>query len=659
MSTNYEVALFWGRLSYIGVVFISPGIYALSVAYLNFQHQKKFVIAAFIVCSIFCILSQTSWFVSSVRKYYWGYHPIANFLHPPFLLLFFSLMIAGLSNLYQGYKSETLPIEKQRRKYLFLAFLIAYFGSWDYFPNYGVEVYPFGFIFVFLLFSIVAYIIIKFRLMDVETFIHKIIVYTFLSFVVLLVYGGVMILAQVFLEGGAVNIKDMTITAFFMTGILFFVSHLKNKTQAFVDKVFYKDKYDYRKTLTKFVKRLSFYLDSPVLLQTITGAIAEIIHVDKVALLLFNAKSGHYTIRKSLGLSDTSKVLNKDNPFAIFLESYDNIVEREFLIMEPRFENVRAEGLKIMKVLEAELIIPLIVQQKLIGILAIGKKLSGEVYKFEDIELLSSAGQEIAVAISNYLLYERLEKTNCELREAQTQLVQSAKMAAVGQLGAGVAHELNNPLGGILGYSQFVLGKLNRPSFGADDFQSCRGYIESIERESIRCKKIISNLLRFSRKPAIDQFESMNVGASLEEMITLMSHQLKLCNVNVIVRLQPDLAPVMGVDNLLQQVFTNFILNAQQAMPAGGQLSIVAENVPDEQTWVKIDFIDTGCGISQENLNRIFEPFFTTKTEKGTGLGLFVSYQIIHEHKGRIQVKSEVGKGTTFTLILPAAIAGQ
>ena len=133
-----------------------------------------------------------------------------------------------------------------------------------------------------------------------------------------------------------------------------------------------------------------------------------------------------------------------------------------------------------------------------------------------------------------------------------------------------------------------------------------------------------------------------------------MSHQLKLCNVNISVRLQPDLAPVMGVVNLLQQVFTNFILNAQQSMPAGGQLLIVAENVPDEQIWVRIDFTDTGCGISQENLNRIFEPFFTTKTDKGTGLGLFISYQIIHEHKGKIQVKSEVGKGTTFTVFLPA-----
>jgi two-component system NtrC family sensor kinase len=231
-------------------------------------------------------------------------------------------------------------------------------------------------------------------------------------------------------------------------------------------------------------------------------------------------------------------------------------------------------------------------------------------------------------------------------------------MAAVGQLGAGVAHELNNPLGGILGYSQFMLDKLNRPGFGPDDFKSCRGYIESIERESNRCKNIVSNLLRFSRKSIVDRPELIDIGLAIKETFSIMEHQLKMCNVNVVVNIQPDLTKVMGGVNLLQQVFTNLILNAQQAMPTGGELTITVQNLLDEKTkvvsMVKIEFTDTGCGIPEENLTRIFEPFFTTKTEKGTGLGLSISYQIIQDHKGKIEVKSQLGKGSTFTITLPA-----
>ena len=228
-------------------------------------------------------------------------------------------------------------------------------------------------------------------------------------------------------------------------------------------------------------------------------------------------------------------------------------------------------------------------------------------------------------------------------------------MAAVGQLGAGVAHELNNPLGGILGYAQFVLDKFRRPNFSIDDFKSCQKYIESIERESTRCKGIVQNLLKFSRRPISVKPEPVDIAQAIEETLSITGHQLKLKNINLITDIKPDLAKVVGIVNQLQQVFTNFILNAQQAMPDGGQLKISAENIKATPNQVKIEFADTGCGIPPEDLQRIFEPFFTTKQkEKGTGLGLSVSYQSIQDHKGTIAVNSQVGKGTTFTVILPA-----
>jgi len=657
MSKSAHLANFWGGMVYLGVTFIPTSIYAFSVVYLNFRNQIKFVRLAYILSVVFAILGQLGLITHSVKQYYWGYYPLAGPLHTVFLGFFTVLMMAGLTNFYRGYKIETLLIEKERRRFLFIAFFIAYFGSVDYLPNYGVEFFPFGYLPVFLLFSIIAYIIIKYRLMDISTIVHKIIVYMLLSLMIVLAYGGIIMLIKLFFWQEELNLKSIIVSSVFITVFLFLFQPIKNKTQNFVDRLFYRDKYDYRKTLERFAKKLSLFLDSPDLLRTIISTIAEVIHIDKISLIVLNEKAGYYSIRESQGLEDTNITIDKNNSFMVFLQSDGNLVEREILMVDPKFKGVRVEGSSIMKSLGAEIIIPLIVQKGLIGLLSLGIKLSREVYKEEDISLLSTAGQEIAVAVNNYLLYEGLEKANRELKEAQAQLVQSAKMGAVGQLGAGVAHELNNPLGGILGYAQFMLDKISRPDFTPEDFKSCKGFIESIERESIRCKKIVSNLLKFSRKSIIDRPELIDIGQVVEETLAILEHQLKMHNVNVIINIQPDLVKVMGVSNLLQQVFTNLILNAQQAMATGGDLTINAVNVIDKAIQsvksVKIEFADTGCGIPAEHLNLIFEPFFTTKTEKGTGLGLSISYQLIQDHKGEIDVKSQLGKGTVFTITLP------
>ena len=480
-------------------------------------------------------------------------------------------MLAILYNLYKGYKRESLLIEKGRRKFLFIGFLIAYLAAYEYLTDFGVPIYPLGYIPVTVCLSIFAYAIVKHRLMDIETVIHRTITYALMSFIIILPYAAILTLIQVLLRG-VIKVDEMLTSGFFILFLLFLISPLKNKTQAFIDRLFYKDKYDYRKTLENFAKKLSLFLDSPNLLPTITGTIGETMHLDKVCLLLFDEESGCYTIRHSNGLSDVGIVLTREDPFVQFLQSYGEIVEKELLIIDPKFQKVKEEALTLFDKIHAELIIPLIVQSGLIGILGMGKKLSNEAYKTEDIRLLSTIGQEIAVAINNRLLYEGLEKVNQELKTAQAQLIQSAKMAAVGQLGAGVAHELNNPLGGILGYAQFILEKLKRPEFNVDDFKSSGRYIESIEREASRCKKIVENLLKFSRRPITVKPEPIDIAQAIDETISIIGHQLKLKNVNVTLETKPDLAQVLGITNQLQQVFTNLILNAQQAMPEGGEL---------------------------------------------------------------------------------------
>jgi two-component system NtrC family sensor kinase len=226
----------------------------------------------------------------------------------------------------------------------------------------------------------------------------------------------------------------------------------------------------------------------------------------------------------------------------------------------------------------------------------------------------------------------------------------------VGQLAAGVAHELNNPLGGILGYSQFALEKIGQgqlSEFSAEDTATFLQYLRDIEQQTKRCRSIIQSLLKFSRASRKEEFEPTDVSLVLDETLKFTRHQIQKSKVNLTQELAESLPLINGHSGQLQQVFTNLILNAVQAMPDGGSLTVASRMGEDEKT-VQVSFTDTGVGISEKSLDKIFEPFFTSKkVGEGTGLGLSVSYGLITNHGGEIKVSSKVGGGTTFTVILP------
>lgn len=251
---------------------------------------------------------------------------------------------------------------------------------------------------------------------------------------------------------------------------------------------------------------------------------------------------------------------------------------------------------------------------------------------------------------------ELLEDLVAELKETQQQLVQAGKMAAIGQLAAGVAHEINNPLAGIMGYAQLASEHIRaRQQTGIPPSEVARflAYVENMEKQSQRCKQIVQNLLRFARSSTVEEPEPVNVNNVIRETLSFLSHQMVSSRVDLDLDLAEVLPAIKGHTGRLQQVFTNILINALHALRDAGGRVRVDTSVNDN--WVRIRIADTGEGIPTENLDKIFEPFFTTKEiGQGTGLGLSVTYGLVQDMGGNISVESKVGEGTVFTVTFPA-----
>ncbi len=245
----------------------------------------------------------------------------------------------------------------------------------------------------------------------------------------------------------------------------------------------------------------------------------------------------------------------------------------------------------------------------------------------------------------------RIHRLEQEMAD-QARLLHQDKMMSLGRLAASVAHEINNPLAGILNYIRLMRRSMDKGPLAADKQAQFTRYLAVVEAETDRCAKIVSGLLTFSRKSPI-AFGPVDIKEILDRSMVLARHRLELGNIDLVARIQAAIPPVAADANQLQQCFLNLFFNAADAMPDGGTLTVDAapHNTPHS---VVIRVTDTGHGIREEDLGRIFEPFFTTKQEgHGIGLGLSTTYGIIERHGGTLSAVSQPGQGTTFEIRLP------
>ncbi|MEE9442269.1 MAG: ATP-binding protein [candidate division Zixibacteria bacterium] len=319
-------------------------------------------------------------------------------------------------------------------------------------------------------------------------------------------------------------------------------------------------------------------------------------------------------------------------------------INKPIMIDEFLDENSGKGSGKLLRRFKRGIAMPLIFKSNLKGLLILGGKVSNEDFAPDDIEFLSILANHFVVALENARLYESEKTALKELRQAQKQLVLSERAAAMGDLSAKIAHEVNNPLSIISNYLHLAGRSMDSP-------ETAQEHLGVIRQELDRIAGIVRQLLDFHR-PQKAKIQETDLKEIIDATLSLMKWQLKENQIELKCIYAKDIPPLMADHEQLKQVFLNLIINAKDFMPDGGTLTI---DVSYRNDKLHIVLSDTGCGIPTENLSRIFEPFFTTKEGKsGTGLGLSVCYGIVKEHGGNIIATNNDGDGSRFDIILPA-----
>ena len=354
--------------------------------------------------------------------------------------------------------------------------------------------------------------------------------------------------------------------------------------------------------------------------------------------------------RKSAQLSAITQVSKK----IVTIHNVDILLHQTARLIEESFGFARIDivlhsngGPPPARADGAEADIPILYREQTIGVMRLWLR-PGAALSADDLPMLQTLADEIAVAIENARLYEHLQQQMGMLEQTQLQLLQSAKLATIGELAAFVAHEINNPLTSVLGYASLILSELP-----PDDPK--RADIEVIEKEALRARAIVRDLLGYARQTD-SAMEQMRVNDALESVLPLIRKRAESANVTINAQLDPLVPAIMADINQLKQVFINILNNAIDAMPDGGQVEVATRAVNANGTGplVEISFQDRGTGIEPQYLEKIFDPFFTTKDPgKGTGLGLSISERILERFGATISAESKPGHGSKFKITLP------
>jgi len=395
-------------------------------------------------------------------------------------------------------------------------------------------------------------------------------------------------------------------------------------------------------------------LDIDEILRLVLEGVTKHFGFDRARLYLLNEKRNLLECKMAVGV-DREEIkgiaLSLDPPESFVARS---VLEKKPFVVPDAMRDPRTNPtLKRKFNLHSLVVVPIIAREKALGAIAADHVEPGKQITNEVLESVLTFAQQAGLAIHKAFMYEelktfsqqmeeRFQKATADLRSTEAQLIRSEKLAALGQLAAGIAHEIRNPLTSI----NILIQSLREKPF---DGKHHRQDLMVVEEEIQRINEIVDQFLQFAR-PALPLFKRAGIATLFDETLLLLKPQIEKQRISVHHDFSP-LPPILMDREQMKQVILNLLLNALQAMPKGGRLTMAAQ-VFEDNRWVQLSIQDTGVGISPENLGRLFDPFFTTK-EGGLGLGLSIAHRIVDQHRGRMEVESQPGRGTLFRIWLP------
>jgi len=637
-----SLRLFWGRMSFATSGIIPAAFLCFSLLFPKEQRglssSKLFLIS--LPSIIFLGLAFTNQIVSSLRfdSKMFNYGRI----YPLFSAYLVGYIVLGLIFLIKTYKKSIGLVRLQIKYCLLGMFFTSSLGLITnlYLPMAGISKFNWlGPSFTMIMVGSTTYSILKHRLMDINIVLKKGTTYILLMLLLFVPSSILVLLSQkFFFEEINYLFSAMIFSILFL--VAFFFNEIKPGTEKAVEHLLFKDKYDYHETIGKFSKAMVSILDLQSLSKRIIETITRTMGVEKASLFLLNEEKGVFDLSesKNIKMTSSSKLLPKGDPLPHYLQKIGEIIIREELIKGTDIPELK-DTIKQMSLLEAEVSIPLILKGQLIGMINLSHKFNKDIYSHEDIELLSTLANQTAIAIENARLYEDLKKSKSYMRRAD-------RLASLGTLTAGLAHEIRNPLVAIKTLTQLLPERLEDEEFRNHFLNIASGEVD-------RISSLVNELLDFAR-PSEPSLEFEDINNILDGMILLVSTETKKKHIQIIKNYTPNLPPVKTDREQIKQVFLNILLNAIEATPENGKVTVKTRSFlkPGGEPYIQIEFTDTGCGIPPEYLEDIFNPFFTTKNT-GSGLGLSISNQIVQDHKGYIVVESQLNNGTSFFINLP------
>jgi len=640
-----QASLFWNRILVAGVTGTFITFFQFVRILLGMRAQRHWLYLgyglffAILVANLLGYVTRDTYFVNGIACYEIG--PAMPFMG------IYGYVYSGLGMYYliRQYSRTLDRSYRNKIQYLVVGLSVTMLAS---FTNFVPEIgkYPIDIAASVINGLLIAYAILRYQLLDITLVIRKGLVYSSLT---ALIAGVYLFIVFIFSSAFRSLFYGSLVPAILVaSAIAVAFQPMRDRAQLLIDRLFFREKYDAQLMLQELSELAASILDINKLTSILLDRLTATMHVKQACIVLQRKETAHSCLvaqKGQMGLEDEA-IFREDHPVVRWMASHKGPLTRQDMDVLPQFKALWTQERADLDRIEAELFVPLLVREELIGILILGPKLSEAPYSPDEQLTLITLANQTAVAIQNAWLYSDLEQSLEELKQMQAQLIQTEKLSAVGEMIAGVAHEINNPLTVIIGYSQLL--RTMDP-----DLQAQKD-IGQILEAGLRVKRIVASLLDFSRQHP-PQKEYVDINQIVSESLALRGHDLVTSNIQIETDLAPDLPPTTADGHQLQQVFVNIINNAQQAMAEkGGPGVLTVTTRRGKDNTIRISFQDTGPGIPKEIMGRIFDPFFTTKeVGQGTGLGLSVSYGIVQEHEGCIWAESEDGQGAAFFIELP------